>query len=171
MLKAPDRRGASWRCAGVQASVTRTGGPLPRTAGSGQCLRTQWGLHAGALVQKGQQDVQSRVDECGQRTWEIQSLGSPWREARGGQQPQKGGSWHSAATPVSVLGHSLSSVDGATFMYTNRRSKPLFILFTHYSLYWTPFLELMIIDLLTERIFFFSVFPSKREKVPFEGKK
>ena len=53
------------------------------------------------------------------------------------------------------------SVDGATFGHTNSRSKPLCycgsswrFLFTHESLYWRPFLEVTVIDLLTERIFF-----------------
>lgn len=39
------------------------------------------------------------VGQCGQRTWETPP-GSPWRDPVGGQEPQRGGSWHPALPPV-----------------------------------------------------------------------
>ena len=103
-----DRRGASQRCAGVQASVTMIDGPLPWTAVVWAVSEDTMEAAHGGFGPEGATRCAVWSGWMWQRTWEIQPLGSPRREARGGQEPQKGGSWHSASALVSVLDQSLS---------------------------------------------------------------
>lgn len=68
------------------------------------------------------------------------------------------------------------SVDEILSVHTNHRSKARCViveilgrfLYIYRSICWGPFLEIMVTDLLTERIFFF---PQQEEKISFEEKK